>query len=221
MEEGRQIEPRKIAEIDLSSIWAFPVKRTEMPYLDMESRKNTYEETTTGFSAEAVADEAQRCLSCALCSECLECVKVCKSNAIKHEDTVRHKDAEADFVLRFPAGAISVNEENPGAGKNGVYVINQRTDLPEGDVNVRLLAAVMQTILDSDIDFLDKLSAAHLPAMIRIRRTFIRPSRMITHCRKAGKASSSAAAMVNNNNTKLNEIRKIKKRIALFYLLRR
>ncbi|MGA9047986.1 MAG: FAD-dependent oxidoreductase [Dehalococcoidia bacterium] len=159
LEEGRQIEPRKIAEIDLSSIWAFPVKRTEMPYLDMESRKNTYEETTTGFSAEAVADEAQRCLSCALCSECLECVKVCKSNAIKHEDTVRHKDAEADFVLRFPAGAISVNEENPGAGKNGVYVINQRTDLPEGDVNVRLLAAVMQTILDSDIDFLDKLSA--------------------------------------------------------------
>ncbi|MHB8086168.1 MAG: FAD-dependent oxidoreductase, partial [Dehalococcoidia bacterium] len=156
LEQGRQVASRKIAEVDLNSIWAFPIKRAEMPYLDMEGRKNTYEETTTGFSAEVVAEETQRCLSCALCSECLECVKVCKSNAIKHDDTVRHKEIEADFILKFAAGGISVNEENPG--KNGVYVINPEHDLPEGNVNLRLMAAVMQTILDSDIDFLDKLS---------------------------------------------------------------
>jgi heterodisulfide reductase subunit A len=158
LEQGRQIESRKIAEVDLNSVWAFPVKRAEMPYLDMESRKNTYEETTTGFSAEMVVEETQRCLSCALCSECLECVKVCKSNAIRHDDTVRHKDVEADVILKFPADGISVKEESLVTGKDGIYLIDPGPGQSGSDVNLKLMSAVMQTILDSDIDFLDKLS---------------------------------------------------------------
>ena len=127
LEQGRQIASKKIAEVDLNSVWAFPVKRAEMPYLDMESRKNTYEETTTGFSAQTMVEEAQRCLSCALCSECMECIKVCKSNAIRHNDTVRHKDVEADVILKFPAEDMGVKEEGPAADKSGVYTISPGT----------------------------------------------------------------------------------------------
>ncbi len=156
LQAGRQIESKKIAEVDLNSIWAFPVKRAEMPYLDMESRKNTYEETTTGFSAETVVEEAQRCLSCALCSECLECIKVCKSGAIRHDDAARQRDLKADVILKFQ-GAININKEAPVADKDGIYIINPGTDVFQGDVNTKLMAAVMQTILDSDIDFLGKL----------------------------------------------------------------
>ena len=158
LEEGRQIASKKVAEVDLDSVWAFPVKRAEMPYLDMEGRKNTYEETTTGFPAQTMVEEAQRCLSCALCSECMECIKVCKSNAIRHNDTVRHKDVAADVILKFPAEDMGVKEEGPAADKSGVYTISHGTDRSEGDVNVKLMVAVMQTILDSDLEFLDKLS---------------------------------------------------------------
>ncbi len=61
------------------------IARTEMPVIDLERAKTSYEEVALGFTEEQARSEAQRCLSCAGCSECLECIKVCEPDAIDHD----------------------------------------------------------------------------------------------------------------------------------------
>ncbi|MCX6004934.1 MAG: FAD-dependent oxidoreductase [Chloroflexi bacterium] len=162
MEMGRQEEPAKIAEVDVNAIVASPSKRAQMPYLDLENRKNTYEETTSGFSAEAALEEAKRCLSCALCSECMECVKVCKANAIVHADNLQSKEIEADIILRFPDGKIcgEACDQKSGnfAGMEGIYDFSFETSVSAGDNKKKIMAGVIQTILDSTADFPDMLA---------------------------------------------------------------
>ncbi|MDD5313028.1 MAG: FAD-dependent oxidoreductase, partial [Dehalococcoidia bacterium] len=153
MEQGRNGEPARIAEIDVNAVAASSAQRARMSYLDLETRKNTYEETTTGFSSDTAREEAGRCLSCALCSECMECVKVCKSNAIDHADSVQSGEIEADIILRFPEGKGGDRDS-----REGIYDFNFEASVSGVDNKPKIMAGVIQTILDLTAAFPDILA---------------------------------------------------------------
>jgi NADPH-dependent glutamate synthase beta subunit-like oxidoreductase/ferredoxin len=115
--EGRSLEPRPAAEIDVGVIEATPYGRACMPVIGTRQRMSSFEETTTGLLANDAQTEAQRCLNCALCSGCLECARVCEAGAVFHEDTLAHLELAAQVVLTFPGNSIRDADEVLPHGK--------------------------------------------------------------------------------------------------------
>jgi len=115
----RDVSTPLIADVDLELVTVSPVKRAEMPYLDMASRKSSYEETTMGLSAEQVLQEAGRCLNCALCSECMECVKVCEANAINHQAAVNVEYFDVNAIWKFPTSSLSYSVDDSCTAESG------------------------------------------------------------------------------------------------------
>lgn len=57
-------------------------QRVPMNLVEAGTRRSTWDEVSTGYTAEQAVAEAQRCLNCAVCSECDSCVRACPSGAI-------------------------------------------------------------------------------------------------------------------------------------------
>lgn len=106
LEAERSLESPQVAEIDIETIEVAPYERAHMPVIGLKKRLNSFEETTTGLSAEVVQREAQRCLNCGLCSQCMECTRVCQLDAVFHDDSVKHFEVGAQAILRFPPGDL-------------------------------------------------------------------------------------------------------------------
>jgi len=152
LEEGRQAAPKIVAEVDLKFVVPSPAARAEMPYLDMDKRKDTYEETTLGLTLEQAVDESGRCLSCALCSECMECVKICKAGAVAHDNQPATRQMNVDVIWKFPAANLYT--DSPGgkskAATDGVFDFTAAG--PEGEGDIKLMNAIIQTALDQGAD---------------------------------------------------------------------
>ena len=54
------------------------LKRPEMPLLNLERRRTTYQQVELGYSENVVREEARRCLRCDVCRRCGDCVSVCR-----------------------------------------------------------------------------------------------------------------------------------------------
>ncbi|MCG6909052.1 MAG: FAD-dependent oxidoreductase [Deltaproteobacteria bacterium] len=54
------------------------LKRPEMPLLNIERRRTTYQQVELGYSENVVREEARRCLRCDVCRRCGECIEVCR-----------------------------------------------------------------------------------------------------------------------------------------------
>jgi NADPH-dependent glutamate synthase beta subunit-like oxidoreductase/ferredoxin len=54
------------------------LKRPEMPLLNIERRRTTYQQVELGYSENVVREEARRCLRCDICRRCGDCVSVCR-----------------------------------------------------------------------------------------------------------------------------------------------
>jgi len=125
---GRGLEPPKIAEIDIGTVEVLPYERARMPVIWLKNRISSFEETTTGLSSRAAQREAQRCLNCALCSQCMECTKVCEMNAVFHDDSVKHFEIGAKFILRFPSVDLKSDASAANHGKedtvDGIHVVS-------------------------------------------------------------------------------------------------
>jgi len=106
LKEGRSLEPPQIADFDIETAEVSPHERASMPVISPQKRARTFEETTTGLSAEAAQIEAQRCLDCALCSQCMECARVCQLGAVFHDDITRHFEIGAQTILSFHPGNL-------------------------------------------------------------------------------------------------------------------
>ncbi len=52
--------------------------RPEMPLLNLERRRTTFQQVELGYSENAVREEARRCLRCDVCLRCGKCVEVCR-----------------------------------------------------------------------------------------------------------------------------------------------
>ncbi len=54
------------------------LKRPEMPLLNTDRRRITFQQVELGYSENAVREEARRCLRCDICGRCGHCVEVCR-----------------------------------------------------------------------------------------------------------------------------------------------
>ncbi|MFC2041582.1 FAD-dependent oxidoreductase, partial [Chloroflexota bacterium] len=132
LEKGRSLEPPQIAEIDIDTVEAVPYRRATMPAIRSQKRANTFEETTTGLSAEVAQREAQRCLNCALCSQCMECTSICELDAVFHNDNIRHLEVGVQAILSFPSSDLKGNtllsNVNQETAVEGIHVVSPDSD---------------------------------------------------------------------------------------------
>jgi NADPH-dependent glutamate synthase beta subunit-like oxidoreductase len=54
------------------------LRRPEMPLLNLERRRTTFQQVELGYPENAVREEARRCLRCDICLRCGKCVEVCR-----------------------------------------------------------------------------------------------------------------------------------------------
>ncbi len=87
----------------------FIVKFTDIPTprkhhfeIEVDARRNNYDEVELGFDQERAAKEAKRCLSCRRCLGCALCWAECKPEAIQFDLQDESIEIEADSVIISP-----------------------------------------------------------------------------------------------------------------------
>ena len=128
LKEERSLEPPETAKVDVETIEVSPYERARMPVIHPRRRMHTFEETTTGLSAEAVRRESQRCLNCALCSQCMECTRVCELCAVFHDEVTKHFEVGAQVILKFPSSIVEedtvTDQASQEAMMEGVHMVD-------------------------------------------------------------------------------------------------
>ncbi len=56
------------------------LKRPEMPMLNVDRRRITFQQAELGYDEESVRKEASRCLRCDICRRCGKCVNICRDD---------------------------------------------------------------------------------------------------------------------------------------------
>ena len=64
--------------IEIPGSTKMTLKRPEMPLLNMERRRTTYQQVELGYSENVAREEARRCLRCDICRRCGDCISVCR-----------------------------------------------------------------------------------------------------------------------------------------------
>ena len=54
------------------------LKRPEMPLLNMDRRRTTFQQVELGYTENMVREESRRCLRCDICRRCGLCVEICR-----------------------------------------------------------------------------------------------------------------------------------------------
>ena len=54
------------------------LKRPEMPLLNIDRRRTTFQQVELGYTENMVREEARRCLRCDICLRCGKCVEICR-----------------------------------------------------------------------------------------------------------------------------------------------
>ena len=54
------------------------LKRPDMPLLNIDRRRTTFQQVELGYTENMVREEARRCLRCDICLRCGKCVEVCR-----------------------------------------------------------------------------------------------------------------------------------------------
>lgn len=65
---------------EISASMKMELKRPQMPLLNPERRRVTFQQVELGLSEEEARREAHRCLRCDLCKRCGKCVFICRDN---------------------------------------------------------------------------------------------------------------------------------------------
>lgn len=101
--QGREIE-EEVEPPDLSTLpWGESRKpRMQMPVMDLERRRSSFDEVELGFTEEMALEETKRCLNCGICSECLQCVAACKAEAIDHKMQDEIVEIDVGSILLAP-----------------------------------------------------------------------------------------------------------------------
>ena len=64
--------------LELPASSKMTLKRPEMPLLNLERRRITFQQVELGYSENTAREEARRCLRCDICLRCGTCVRVCR-----------------------------------------------------------------------------------------------------------------------------------------------
>jgi NADPH-dependent glutamate synthase beta subunit-like oxidoreductase len=68
----------RIEYLEVPASTKMTLKRPEMPLLNIERRRTTFQQVELGYSENMVREEARRCLRCDICLRCGKCVEVCR-----------------------------------------------------------------------------------------------------------------------------------------------
>lgn len=63
---------------DLSATQKMTARRPEMPLLNIDRRRTTFQQVELGYTETDVREEAGRCLRCDICLRCGKCVEICR-----------------------------------------------------------------------------------------------------------------------------------------------
>jgi ferredoxin len=79
------------------------LRRPEMPLLNLERRRTTFQQVELGYTENMAREEARRCLRCDICRRCGDCVAVCRDKMGIDALNMGHLDfdhpVETDFRL--------------------------------------------------------------------------------------------------------------------------
>jgi formate dehydrogenase beta subunit len=118
----------EIATFEMLRIWYHAeAKKRGQSTIDIERRRQTFEEVVAGLAPDAARYEAQRCLSCGNCFECDGCLSACPEAAVIKLGPGRRYAYDFDKCTgcaicydQCPCGAITMIPEPmpvPGAAK--------------------------------------------------------------------------------------------------------
>ncbi|MGQ9509898.1 MAG: FAD-dependent oxidoreductase, partial [Thermodesulfobacteriota bacterium] len=92
------------------------IPRIEPPKLPEKERVRDFREVELVYTEEEAKQEASRCLSCGICSECHLCVRVCKREAIDHQQAPIEEVIEVGSVILSPGYSLYRPELSPELG---------------------------------------------------------------------------------------------------------
>ncbi|KPJ79057.1 MAG: 4Fe-4S ferredoxin [Deltaproteobacteria bacterium SG8_13] len=68
----------RIDWLEVPSSTKMTLRRPEMPLLNIDRRRTTFQQVELGYPENAVREEARRCLRCDICLRCGKCVEICR-----------------------------------------------------------------------------------------------------------------------------------------------
>ncbi len=72
------VRRRRLECIEVPAPTKMVLKRPEMPLLNTDRRRITFQQVELGYPENAVREEARRCLRCDICRRCGRCVEICR-----------------------------------------------------------------------------------------------------------------------------------------------
>jgi len=101
LHEGRQLDPVPLVVGEVPR--GIPrAPRARMPELPVAERVRSFAEVDRGLDEEAARAEAARCLACGVCASCYECERVCRAEAVRHQDRERVREIRVGAVVLCP-----------------------------------------------------------------------------------------------------------------------
>jgi ferredoxin len=68
----------RIEWLEVPSSTKMTLKRPDMPLLNIDRRRTTFQQVELGYSENMAREEARRCLRCDICLRCGKCVEICR-----------------------------------------------------------------------------------------------------------------------------------------------
>ena len=119
----------RVACMELPAATKMTLTRPEIPHLNIDRRRTTFQQVELGLSENLVREEARRCLRCDICLRCGRCVHVCRDkmgiNALKMGYFDFDHPVETDFratrencilcgacAQNCPTGAMRIEDRN-------------------------------------------------------------------------------------------------------------
>jgi NADPH-dependent glutamate synthase beta subunit-like oxidoreductase len=119
----------RCAQIEVPASTKMILKKPEMPLLNLERRRTTFQQVELGYSENSVREEARRCLRCDICLRCGRCVEVCRDKMqidalqlgyfdFDHPVTTDFRRTEERCILcgacaaNCPTGAMRIEDRN-------------------------------------------------------------------------------------------------------------
>jgi len=117
----------RIGWIEVPATTKMALRRPDMPLLNIDRRRTTFQQVELGYSENQVREEGRRCLRCDICLRCGRCVEICRDkmgvNALKmgyldfdHPVTTDFRHTQEVCILcgacaaNCPTGAMRIDD---------------------------------------------------------------------------------------------------------------